>query len=443
MHTLLSKRLPVAAALMLPLSLCACTSQPCTFSDSISNQLPGLLLVGEPSSMFLRSLTGDTCEAKEALMPTGISVEVSDPDQQPVESHVELGVPVRGSATISFTPRKPGSHHVFAAFEPVGGIHQFEVHAAVDRSASASLHTLPRACPTLEHTRSGTWVCGLEALRDGVRVREFSSGRVAVSGDVVWKVDSLQVLRYVDTGTGLELTASMRHEEGATESLLATEEELVVLHPNKLQRITFDGTTLKPTGVSLWDTVSEPVNSRGPRAVLVRTGDRLAVISRVSSNGGARVRACPFQLDQGRFLRTTESCQELAGQVVGFEPSVLWLAEKANNQAFAQALNRLEWTGTQWVTRGTLFLTDDLQPSLSASLLRTSVVPVLESPPVSPSLPARGAVPVYLPEQSQLRLDSLDAEALQPLASPELFWGLSQTGGTALRTRIRLRPSTP
>ena len=437
-------RILLAPALLLSLGLSACGQEHCAFFSQPPSSRPGLFLVNEQVRIPLHPLAQSTCGDQASVTPDNLSAEIYDPDQLPVEHQAILNHGGQ-SGTLEFTPRKLGRYHIFAAFEPVGGIHQFGVYAAQDRSAEAPLHTLPGDCTSLERTRSGAFVCGLELYRNGASVHRLLSGKLAVSGDTVWQVDAAEITRYVDTGTKPERTASLAHTSGQAEAILATETELVVLHANTLQRFVFDGQALTRTGESPWDPPFDNLRPDGPRGIMVRTGDRLAVISSVFPNGGPRLQACPFQLDQGRFVRTREACEQLSGVVLGFEPSVLWLGEAPSNSFTVQSVHRMEWTGTQWLKRGSLELGEVLRLpiTLPYNLKRTEAVPVFESPQVTQGGAFRAAVPVYVPGQSQLRLDFLDGGVTRPQASPTLFWGAA-TVGTSLNTlRIRLRPSTP
>jgi hypothetical protein len=438
------KRILLAAALTLSLALSSCRQEQCTFFTSPPFQRPGLFLVNEQVRLPLHPLVQNVCQEDQVdVTPTSFSAEIYDPDQLPVEHQATLaqgGV----SGTLAFTPHKLGRYHIFAAFEPVGGIHQFDAYAAMDRSGEAALHTLPKECSSLERTRSGTFVCGLDFYRDGVPVLQLPSGRTAVAGETIWRVDTGEISHYVDTGAAIERTSGLAHTAGAPEAILATETELVVLHANKIQRFISDGQTLTRTGDSLWDTPAAPLRPDGPRGVMVRTGDRLAVISSVFATGGSRLKVCTFQLDQGRFLRTQEDCEQLPGVVVGFEPSVLWLGEEAPGTFIVQTVHRMEWTGTQWLKRGSLDLGEVLRLpfAVQLNLKRSSAVPVLDSPQLNQTGPMRNAVPVYVPHQPQLRLDFLDASVTRVQASSSLFWGAS-TVGTPSSIRVRLRPSTP
>ena len=354
-----------------------------------------------------------------------------------------LGPGHRDNATLEFTPTALGLHHVFAAFDPVGGIHQFDLYAVRDRSSEAPRHLLGPRCRGLERTTRGAWVCDSQVLREGAAAQQLPNGKLAVAGDVVWVVETQRIHRFVDDGQTLAATASLSHSQGTAGFLLASESELVVLHGGALQRITFDGTQLTSTGVTPWAPEgSFPLGTNAPQGILLRTGEALAVVSRPPSSAGPlRLQACGYQLDGGRFTRTAEPCQLLDGDVVGFEPSVLWLAERDSSTNTAENLLRLEWTGTRLVPRASLWV-----GPLSLVLVeldRPAIVPVFATVVQWPASSILTAIPVYVPEEGRLRLEHLEGEFAFPLASPTLFWGEPFRGGATARTQVRLRPSTP
>ena len=114
-------------------------------------------------------------------------------------------------------PRKPGRYHIFAAFEPVGGIHQFDALCRGNRSAEAALlHRCPRPCTSLERTQLGRPSCAAwSSSVDGGTVLQFSGGRLAVSGDVVWRVDCGGNRTLRGHGNGAQLTGPLTHTAGA------------------------------------------------------------------------------------------------------------------------------------------------------------------------------------------------------------------------------------
>jgi hypothetical protein len=244
----------------------------------------------------------------------------------------------------------------------------------------------------------------------------------------------------VDTGTKLELSATLSHTEGSAGFLLATADELLVLYPQALQRITFDGAALVSTGRTAWAGAPAPVNGYGLQGLLLRTGPWLALVSRASASEGQGLQACAYQLGAAGLVRTGEPCQPLSGTLLGFEPSVLWMGDPFPGRSDIETLRRMEWTGNRLETRGSLIVGSSLR-FIPSDMKGSMAVPVLggESYEVL-GLPIRAGVPVYLPEEGQLVIESLDKEIPQPRASSTLLWGSPQRGSGS---RIRLRPSPP
>ncbi|WP_224368967.1 hypothetical protein [Hyalangium versicolor] len=401
-----------------------------------------IILVGEEVRLSLFPQIRPQCEPTEGIpIPASLSVEISDPDNQLVENQAALGKPATSSATLRFTPAKQGRYHVFAAFDPVGGIQQFDMYAARNRSSEAPVQMMPYRCEALERTRRGGWLCDSEFWRDDGLVQYFNSSRLAAAGDVVWVVSPTQIQRFVDTGTELQLTGTLDHTAGAALFLLPTADELVVLHSTTFQRIVFDGTALSRTGVSFWIPGTGTLGPPLLRGLLLRTGDELATVAGSTQNGSfITLEVCPYLLKEGQFLRTTAACQYLGSEVVGFEPNALWTGSRFT---FAQTFNdlrRLEWNGTQLVEQASLPLGNSLTMTTYAAESRNTLTPVIiPFPPFSLST-IRPTVPVYSAERHGILLEHLDAALTDPRASPTLLWG-APTGGT--ETRVRTRPSTP
>ncbi|MBN1206056.1 MAG: hypothetical protein JXB05_14150 [Myxococcaceae bacterium] len=429
------------------MGLSGCPEPPCFGGGGGNTGVPlqtSVVLMGEqvrlPIAPQFVSGCGTGFDALPA--PSTLSVEISGPDNLLVEHQAKMGSPSTAVATIEFTPDKQGRYHVFAAFDPVGGIHQIDLYAARDRSAEAPLQSLPNHCGALERTRRGGWLCDGAFMRDGTVLRRFT-GRVAVAEDVVWVATETSVQRFVDLGgTALEPAGSLAHSQGSVEFLLGTPDELVLLHSTTLQRVTFDGTELSSTGTSSWQPDLSPLTPPGPRGLLLRAGDHLAVVTSTStsSSTGLTNRVCPYQLEGGRFVRTATSCRTFANRVVGFEPAVLWMGTETFSGNVFSDLRRLEWGSTGLVEVASLPLGSNLELSTHAIGLRTSIVPVVNVPISSTSPRPRGTVAVYSPERRTLLLELLDSEIPQPLASSHLLWGPTSTSPTQ---RIRVRPSTP
>ncbi len=401
-----------------------------------------IIVVGEQVRLLVSPGIPENCDpAVDVPSPESFSVEISDPNNLPVDSQATLGTPSTSSATIRFTPTKQGRYHVFAAFDPVGGLQQFDLYAARDRSAEAPVQTLTRSYNALERTQHGGWLGDSDFLRDGGLVQQFTGSRLAAAGDVVWAVSSTRIQRLVDTGTGLELSASLTHSQGAAMFLLASANELVILHAGVLQRITFDGTQLASTGVTSWVAGNAPIGQPSLQAILLRTGDQLALVTgKMSTSGSPFLQVCPYTLQGGRFVSSGASCQLLSTEVMGFEPNVLWTGSRFSSLDMFNDVHRMEWTGTALVDQASLPLGQSFKVTTHTPELRNTAIPVIT--PLFPSLDARNraTVPVYAPDRGIL-LELLDADIPAPSASPTLLWGAPSSSSTG--SRIRIRPSTP
>lgn len=432
------------------LGLAGCPDEPC-FSDSIGMPGPAqpeVIVVGEEARMRVSPLLPGSCGVANPESPHTLSVEVSGPDNLPVPNQSALGKPPRASATVTFTPDKPGRYHLFAAFEPIGGIQQFDFYAARNRSAEAPLHTMPQLCSALERTRRGGWVCDSDFMREGNVERRFTGARLAVAGDVVWVVDSSQTRRFVDTGTELELTATLTSGLSATDILIASETELLALRTPSIYRIVFDGTTALVLKASAFMPVSNgTVGSTGLRGLIVRSGDQLMVITNASTNSTAQPpnsftsQACLYRIEPERMLRTTDPCQTFTGDVVGYEPGGLWVGTRFS---FGETLADLRWvelTGGKLVEQASLPLGMNFETVKRPFSARNTAIPVLISPSNPLTQRFRPTIPVYAPDQRGILLEFLDSDMPQPSASTSLLWGGTNGSNTALR--IRVRPTTP
>jgi hypothetical protein len=435
--------LPLLVALA-GLSGCDGDEDACFFPDvGASVPPPGMILVGEQTTVRLSPNLIGGCGTVEAV-PDSLSVEVYDPDNQPVAHSAGLGAP--GSASvIRFTASKPGRHHVFVAFDPVGGIQQFALHAAMDRSREGQTLRLQQGCTTLERTQKGALVCDLDVLRDGAYVQRFANSTLAVAGDVVWVVTTSRIHRYVDTGSTLMLTATVvATTQALPEALHAWENELVVLTPSMVQRFAFNGTELALTGSTSWGPANNPIVSGGPRVLTVRTGDRLGLVSRVATTtfNTPTYQVCPYRLEAGRFTRTTESCAPFNGVVVGYEPSALWIAD---TQGFTETnftgLRYAQWTATGLAEQAALPLGGNLRLIPRPFQSRQTAVPSISSGLSSMFSQQLVAMPVYSADRRAILLEYLGPDLTEPTGSVKLIWGMTSGSGTSGGTLIRVRPS--
>jgi hypothetical protein len=407
---------------------------------------PQALVVGQPATVGVRAMVRGGCPGNWHVdgVPAALRVELTDPDGQPVETETRLYEDVTAGGSFYFTPDKPGRYHAITTFEPVGGFNQFDLHAMRDHSTELPIQTLTRTCDALERTERGGWLCDTDFLRAGAVEQRFTDNRVAVAGDVVWVVNETRIQRFVDTGSTLELTASLEHSQGTVEFLLGSVDELVILHGLTFQRVTFTGAALTSTGISTWVPGPHRFFPLGPPGIPIRRGDQLAIITYAPTSSAHALEACPYRLEQGRFVRTSASCQTFpAGQrVVGFEPGVLWLGTSTNRGEVLAELRRLEWGETELVERGALTLGFNFQMTTQTIGLRTSIVPVLKTDPLNYGSRIRSAVVAWSPEKGTLLLQMLDPDVAEAQASTRLFWGPPSTGTTS-GLRVRIRPPTP
>ncbi|NMO17642.1 hypothetical protein HPC49_15215 [Pyxidicoccus fallax] len=368
----------VALTALLAVSGCSDSDEPCFFQPFLGDDSrfsPPAYEVGSPVSLQVFAITNRTCdgETDTRQVPDTATAEVFDPENTSLPVEVSLG-PSGTSASLRFTPRTTGRHHVLVAFAPVGSVRQLGVYVAQPWTGGEPISLpLPR-CTQLDRTSRGTWLCDGVALREPnarpVRLGTATSAPdVAVAGNVVWVVGEGRVRRYVDTGTDLELTGSLLLNASplTVQSRLATENELLVLDNQTLHRFTFTDTgVLAASGTTRWATT--PTTAFGVDSVtglLVRVAaDRLMVVQMQRLPDS---RACPFQLGpDGVYTAAPEPCQALPGQPVGYAEGAVWTrVGDPFRTPFAQTLHL-------WVARngtldeqGTLALDSPVQPLLS------------------------------------------------------------------------------
>jgi hypothetical protein len=429
-------RLLFALTALLSLSGCPGPADvPCTTTpvfDGNSGRPDAFRVGGEAQLQVFAVQTRSCDDTTDAQSPERVTATVYDPGNHILPSDVTLR-PDEQVATVRFTPRTTGRHHVLVAFAPVGSIQQLGAYVARSWSGSTSATTLPLPrCTQLDRTSRGTWLCDGVALREpgGRAVRLGTSTLapdVAVSGDVVWVVGEGRVRRFVDTGTELELMGSLLLGTAApvrvVQSRLATANELWVLDEHRLHRFTFSDTgVLAAAGATPWTSGSETTfGADGVMGLLVRQGpDRVLV---VRMREGPNSQACPYQLrPDGAFARTSEPCQSVSGMPVGLEEGVLWTRVGEPGQTSGQTLLRWVLRGGTLVEQGTLAL-DAPVPGVGASLRPGFVVPDIR---LGTHASALSVLPVVSAEQSPLGLELLPAGASAPrelrTSSPRFYW---------------------
>jgi hypothetical protein len=218
-----------------------------------------------------------------------------------------------------------------------------------------------------------------------------------------------------------------------------------VLHAGSLVLYTFTNGAVTSGDAEPWARPITPIAPDGPYGVLLRDRDRLVLATRATSANAPTVQACPYQLLSGRFQRTAGDCPQTSGELIGFEPSVLWTRDPPalGGSGFNSGLvHRLLWTGDQLVEQGSL----SPGPSLSfidRSLKRNAAVPVLRETVSSADAAPLSVVVSWSPERKVLLLEHLDAEVSEPYASPSLYWGRQLVTPAAQPLKVRLRSPPP
>jgi hypothetical protein len=402
----------------------------------------GLLKAGERVILSIPPVAAQTC--LEEPFPTSITAEIEGPGGEPVAHEAQLGAQGQ-PALLEFTPVRPGRYHILVSFSQMGGLHQLDLHAVVDSTRTAPSHTLPRTCASLERTLQGAWVCDTEVHRGDTLVRSFPASRLAVAGDVLWEVSGTQVRRFVDTGTDLVMTGSMGHSQGGNSFLLASADELAVVHDSSLALYTFSNGTLSSAGPEAWSRPSVPVSSPGPSGVLLREGNQLALVTFASNQNGPRVQVCPYQLAAGKLQRTPASCSHVTGDTVGFEPTVLWTRDPpqaVGNRLEQGTIHRWEWTGGQLVARSTAALGEHARV-VFPPLTSNAHAPVIYSEPSSNFPRSIWAVALWSAERQEILFEHLDAEVVEMRASPHFYWGRTSYEPFDRTTKIRIRSQAP
>lgn len=438
-------RLALLALLGLSLSGCPGDSFDCLPSPGPINQIeraPGVVVTGKRVRMEVVPASESAgCGSLESSVPISATAEIEGPDGQPVENQFTLVQQSRTPSILEFTPEFPGRYHITVVFSHIGGLHQFDLHAARDRSAEAPNETLPRTCDSLERTSKGAWVCGTFVMRGSTVVKSFPGTSLAVAGDVIWVVGSLSIQRYVDTGTDLVLSGSAQHGRGAVEFLLASPDELTVLHSGVLGSFIFSSGTLSSSSSTTWIRPPEPVNTRGSYGVLLRDGERLGLVTRTTDAGTLAVQVCTYELSPGSIISPQDRCPSVPGELIGFEPGVLWTRDVSafDSQGLPQGLvRRWVWTEDQIQEAGSLSLGPNAT-IFDQSMRRGEVVPLVRNMVTDSNILDVTSVLTWSPQRKTLLLEHFDSPQGNVLASRAFYWG-ALSGASANSTRIRLRP---
>lgn len=419
-----------------------CGVPPVPFPAPVIPQNSGLMKVGQRFTLLISPSSPSPCDSG-AIRPTSVTAEIEGPGGEPLEGQIQLGTD-SSPATLHFTPVRPGPHHILVAFSQVGGIHQFDFHAVMDNSTTAPSITLNKPCTSLQRTQKGLWVCNSEVVRDdATEVGSFNDSRVAVAGDVIWVVGPTLIRRYVDRGGILALEGFMDHALGEATSLLPSPEELLVVHLNgSMALYTFNGGTVTSAGPTSWSRSYAMMGNSGPYGLLLRDGNQLGLVSLTNVNSQSVAQVCPYQLVSGRLERVTGSCTVLGGDVVGFEPRVLWTRDPPSlliGRVDQGALHRWEWIGGRLVEQGSVALGVNAR-LIFPTMLAPANVPVIVAEKGGSFSGDLTAVAVWSAERRTLLFEHLDAEMSSANASPTFYWGLLPSTSESWTTKVRVRP---
>lgn len=399
--------------------------------------VPGLLLAGKPSVVQLQNVRLGQCGGVAVRERSTVTAEVTDPVGVLIAK--ETFDPRLDLLHFGFTLQRPGPHHFVATFEPPGALLQFDLDAAIDRSAEPPAATYTGSCTTVEQLSGGAWVCDSLFYRGETLVEDFAEYRLAVAQDVLWAVNHQEVRRYVDTGSALVLTGSLMHGQGAVEFLLPSRDELLVLHDSTLVRYSASSGELQASAPApLIRSLDRLGDASGPAGLLLRDADHVAVVT-TGPSPRYSLQVCAYRLTASGPVPIAQKCQVVLGSLAGFEPHVLWLKlDTENSSQFT--LHRWLWGATGLMEQSSIGMSFRLQLVTRSFPRSTSVVPVVRSLSISfPEVPSLHAVVAWSPQWRSLVLEHMDAELTAPAASASHYWGPlpSSTQSPMLRVRSR------
>lgn len=418
--------------------------EPCAsvVSRGITQPLTAFLAVGTPADLTVRADEIPRCQDRQGtrLGPDTVTAEVYGPGNTLVPSDILLHAEAEPPwARLRFTPPLPGAYHAIVSFAPVGGLQQMGLLAGTDRSGMPVVAELSRtSCAHVDRTSKGTWLCDDAALSPGAQAWRTLGNRakVAVAGDVVWVADSGRVQRFVDTGTSLELTATVSPREflDDTSSRLATENELVLRSGDWVHRITFtqdQGLTAHPA--FRWPAQQGlGFGEDQIRALLVRSGERVLWVYNESQGPGSQSRshACPLQLGaHGGIVLADAPCEPLPGVPVGSEPGALWV--RTYEVEHIGDLRVARDTLHRWAAREGRLVEQAVLPLRALATLQNRSLGVGDVVPLlfQRASASRVALPALSPEQDALVVELFSSGSR---ASSRFLW----THGTGSPVRV-------
>lgn len=206
-HVQLSFRRVWRCAAALLLSGCVCSENICMPSGSTP---PATRFATAGAPVTVPVILPISCGTR---ISTGAAVSVLDPSITTVD-HTQ-GEPrvVAGSGfevDVTFTPTRPGPHHITARFEPNFGTAQLDVFVAADMRDAGSV-TVTQPCARGDFSPGGLVLCGnptgVTVLSGDTAVQTFG-GIVVRYGSTLWVSDGGRVERWVEDAGAFELTGA-------------------------------------------------------------------------------------------------------------------------------------------------------------------------------------------------------------------------------------------
>jgi hypothetical protein len=213
--------------------------------------------IGQPVTVTLQWQPGYTCTgATASATVTGVTLEVTDPDNQAVAATATEPVKTSGpygtevwQTTVTFTPSKSGPFHVLGTFEPGLALVQKDAWVVRDRRAEpAPVSLAGMSCWHLERTALGSVVCQQQngnatLYRGGTQVATWSYGTAHVAGNVIWvQGGSSGLTRNLDTGTGPPVQTAAVAASLGQEVFSVTENDALTWAGGRLKLYHFNGT---------------------------------------------------------------------------------------------------------------------------------------------------------------------------------------------------------
>lgn len=286
--------------------------------------------VGEVVRVSLTAAPGSfapSC-APDAVHTDSATAVVDDPanDEIPNQVTFDAAGPLGPTATVIFTPARPGLFHVTVTFLPVGGRAQLDVFVAAD-SRDAGATVIPSGCAyAVLRLNGGTVVCDHRVVSGG-SAAPFTSDFpeiLASNGEGLWTVNiSGAVKHFVESDGGLVPDAVSSADQslgeftrivapGAADLLAITDSKIFRVAPN-------DG------GVTTTELTTHLMRTSGPSAAFRKDPWLYVATEGDLAFGEEEAQACAFDVSA---TPVTRSCVKVPGSPQAATRDGLWLWEE-------------------------------------------------------------------------------------------------------------------